>query len=119
LIHCLNKIKYKHKCAAMVYTFKQHPLNFLLPDNRPPQLMNLNKKILEFHRLGVDMLVLNNFDENFAHTPPEAFIDTIYCLPDIRCSLCLVVGYNYRFGYQAKGDVRLLKKNRNLKRVLM
>ena len=40
LIHCLNKIKYKHKCAAMVYTFKQHPLNFYcritgLPVNEP------------------------------------------------------------------------------------
>jgi riboflavin kinase/FMN adenylyltransferase len=108
LIHCLNKIKYKHKCAAMVYTFKQHPLNFLLPDNRPPQLMNLNKKILEFHRLGVDMLVLNNFDENFAHTPPEAFIyNLLLARYNVRC---LVVGYNYRFGYQAKGDVRLLKR---------
>ena len=116
LIHCLNKIKYKHKCAAMVYTFKQHPLNFLLPDNRPPQLMNLNKKILEFHRLGVDMLVLNNFDENFAHTPPEAFIyNLLLARYNVRC---LVVGYNYRFGYQAKGDVRLLKESEP-KRVLM
>ncbi|NLO81921.1 MAG: bifunctional riboflavin kinase/FAD synthetase [Clostridiales bacterium] len=108
LIHCLNEIKYRYKCSAMVYTFERHPLNFLLPDNPPPQIMNLNKKILEFHRLGVDLLVLNNFDENFARTTPRDFVDKLLLYKyDIRY---VVVGYNYRFGYKAEGDVQLLQK---------
>ncbi|NLX69371.1 MAG: bifunctional riboflavin kinase/FAD synthetase [Clostridiales bacterium] len=108
LIHCLNRLKDKHKCAAMVYTFKQHPLKFLLPDNQPSQIMNLNKKILEFHRLGIDLLVLNNFDGNFANTSPEDFINNF--LLDKYDVRYVVVGYNYRFGHQARGDVELLKK---------
>lgn len=106
LIGRLKEIKRRYGYTTMVYTFKQHPLSCLSPREAPPQVMNLNKKILEFHRMGVDILVLNNFDEEFAHTTPHEFIRR-YLLEkyDVRF---IVVGYNYRFGYNGSGDARLL-----------
>ncbi|MDN5276779.1 MAG: riboflavin kinase / adenylyltransferase [Clostridiales bacterium] len=106
LIRRLKGIKRRYGYTAMVYTFKQHPLSCLPPRKAPPQIMNLNKKILEFHRMGVDILVLNNFDEGFAHTAPREFIQR-YLLEkyDVRF---IVVGYNYRFGHNGSGDTQLL-----------
>lgn len=106
LIGRLKDIKRRYGCTTMVYTFKQHPLSCLSPHKAPPQVMNLNKKILEFHRMGVDMLVLNNFDEGFARTASREFIRR-YLLEkyDVRF---IVVGYNYRFGHNGSGDTRLL-----------
>ncbi|MCM8901168.1 bifunctional riboflavin kinase/FAD synthetase [Caldicoprobacter algeriensis] len=106
LIRRLKEIKRRYGYTAMVYTFKQHPLSCLPPRKAPPQIMNLNKKILEFHRMGVDILVLNNFDEGFARTAPREFIQR-YLLEkyDVRF---IVVGYNYRFGHNGSGDAQLL-----------
>lgn len=106
LIRHLKEIKRRYGYTSMVYTFKQHPLSCLAPLKAPPQIMNLNKKILEFSRMGVDILVLNNFDEEFAHTTPQDFIQRFLLQKyDIRF---IVVGYNYRFGYNGSGDTQLL-----------
>ncbi len=106
LIGRLKEIKRRYGYTTMVYTFKQHPLSCLPPRKAPPQIMNLNKKILEFHRMGMDILVLNNFDEGFARTAPREFIQRFLLEKyDVRY---IVVGYNYRFGYKGSGDAHLL-----------
>ncbi len=106
LIGRLKEIKRRYGYTIMVYTFKQHPLSCLPPRKAPPQVMNLNKKILEFHRMGVDILVLNNFDDEFARTTPQEFIRKhLLEKYDVRF---IVVGYNYRFGYNGSGDTQLL-----------
>jgi riboflavin kinase/FMN adenylyltransferase len=108
LIEQLKKIQKQYRCITMVYTFQQHPLNCLAPDKAPPQIMNLNKKILEFHRLGIDCLILNKFDNGFASTSPKDFIES-FLLGKYNVRF-VVSGYDYRFGFQRAGDSKLLEQ---------
>ncbi|MFO7295172.1 MAG: bifunctional riboflavin kinase/FAD synthetase [Caldicoprobacter sp.] len=106
LIRRLIELKRRYGYTTMVYTFKRHPLGCLPPYKAPPQIMNLNKKILEFHRMGIDILVLNDFNEDFARTAPREFIQQhLLEKYDVRF---IVVGYNYRFGHNGSGDTQLL-----------
>lgn len=55
----------------------------------------------------VDYLLIQKFDENFSNMSTKDFINY---LKNLNPSL-LVVGYDYRFGKNAKGDVSLLKEH--------
>jgi len=107
LMKQLQKIKLDDKCATMVYTFLEHPLSKLNPDNTPSQIMSIHEKVLYFNRIGIDWLILNPFDIEFAKTSPKAFIEDLLLKKyDVRA---IVVGYNFRFGSGAKGDIDFLK----------
>jgi riboflavin kinase/FMN adenylyltransferase len=106
LIAELKRHKELYGCQTIVYTFLNHPLQILAPDKAPPRLMLLGEKILEFNRLGIDMLVLNSFDDFFLHQTPRVFMDQLYAKYNVKA---LVVGYNYRFGYKGTGDKAFLE----------
>lgn len=107
LIEELMKVKKVTACPTMVYTFYNHPLLQIAPERAPALLMDLSEKINMFNRLGIDYLVLNEFDESFLKIPARDFVKE--CLVQRYPVNTLVVGYNFRFGYQGLGDVKLLK----------
>lgn len=107
LISQLYKLKLKNGYDIMVYTFLEHPLNRLNPDKAPPQIMTIYEKMLFFNRTNIDWLVLNPFDAEFATMSPKSFIeDFLLSRYNVQA---IVVGYNFRFGFQREGDVQFLK----------
>ena len=102
LIAELKKQKERYGRQTIVYTFLTHPLQVLAPEKAPSHIMLLDEKIKEFSGLGIDVLVLNSFDDFFLHQTPRVFMDHLYEKYKVKA---LVVGFNFRFGY--KGGQKL------------
>lgn len=93
---------------SVAVTFDRHPLA-VVGSGPPPLLLTSRqqrwKYILE---TGVEAVVELPFDKQFSQLSPESFIDEI--LVDRLGAVAVVVGYNFHFGRQGRGDVRLLQK---------
>lgn len=68
--------------------------------------VNQEKRHL-FEQYGIDYLVECPFTPEFMHMEPEAFVQMIVEQLHVKS---LVVGTDFRFGYQRKGDYVLLQK---------
>src|SRR4051812_12448272 len=60
-----------------VLTFEPHPLAVIRPEAAPKLLTTLETKAELISELGVEELVVIEFDDTFAHQTPEEFIDDI------------------------------------------
>lgn len=91
-----------------VFTFKNHPKAVVPPFKAPLLLSTWQEKItLLNHYVAPDGIVLQSFDQAFSQQSPETFVKEILC--DRLQVKHVSVGYNFRFGYQAQGDAKLLQ----------
>jgi riboflavin kinase / FMN adenylyltransferase len=95
--------------SETVLTFEPHPLQVVRPEAAPSLLTPLDRKIELLEGLGVEELVLIEFDHAFAERSAQDFIDDVLVrrLGAQRVS----VGENFRFGHHAKGDAALLAES--------
>lgn len=91
---------------TFVYTFSNHPREILTPNNVPPKIMDVDEKTQIFTRFGLDYLALIKFDESQLKIEPEDFIKDV--LIGKLHMKHLTVGYDYRFGRKARGDINML-----------
>jgi riboflavin kinase/FMN adenylyltransferase len=91
---------------AIVFTFDPHPLKILSPQRCPPLITPFKKKLMLLERSGIDVLIVATFDLNLANTMPEEFVKQI--LVDKIGAKKILVGYNYYFGKNRKGNVEML-----------
>lgn len=99
------------KILPTVYTFQNHPGTVLDQYNKPiyPYRITpipLKKRIME--KFGVELLFLDTFTKNLMSLSPSEFAKTI--LVDTLKAKLVVVGDDFRFGYQASGDIEVLKR---------
>jgi riboflavin kinase / FMN adenylyltransferase len=89
-----------------VLTFEPHPLQVIRPEAAPKLLTSLDRKVELLDGLGVEELVLIEFDRAFAQRSAQEFVDGVLhgTLQATRVS----VGENFRFGHKAAGDPALL-----------
>jgi riboflavin kinase / FMN adenylyltransferase len=90
-----------------VLTFDPHPLQVVRPEAAPKLLTSLDVKAELVASLGVEELVVLQFDEHFARQTPQEFIDQV--LVGRLKATHVSVGENFRFGHRAAGDPELLK----------
>src|SRR4029077_8524952 len=91
---------------SVVLTFEPHPLKLLAPA-RAPKLILLHKdKMRLFQSFGVDIVVIQNFDESFAALEAPDFVRS-FLVERLR-SKKLWVGRDLRFGKGRKGTVENL-----------
>ena len=91
---------------AIVFTFDPHPLQILAPQRCPPLITPFKKKLMLMERSGIDVLIVATFDLGLANIMPEAFVKQI--LVDEIEAKKILVGYNYYFGKDRKGNVKML-----------
>jgi len=91
---------------AIVFTFDPHPLQILNPQRCPPLITPFKKKLMLMERSGIDVLIVATFDLSLANIMPEAFVKQI--LVDEIGAKKILVGYNYYFGKDRKGNVEML-----------
>jgi riboflavin kinase/FMN adenylyltransferase len=89
-----------------VLTFEPHPAVVLRAGRAPKLLTSFELKAELIAELGVEELVVVEFDEAFAAQQPEQFIDEV--LVGRLGATHVSVGENFRFGHRARGDARLL-----------
>lgn len=97
-----------HRGDAWVMTFQPHPLRILTPRLAPPMLATEPERRRQIAALGLDGYLVLPFSKRLAREQPMAFLQRLArCIPTLRE---IVVGKNWTFGYQARGNVQLLKQ---------
>ncbi|HJD44123.1 MAG TPA: bifunctional riboflavin kinase/FAD synthetase [Candidatus Paenalcaligenes intestinipullorum] len=94
-----------------VVTFTPHPRAFFAekghrPELIPTQISNLRDKFTLLHEYGMQQIVLAKFNHALATLPAEQFIQQLL-LKGLNTKW-LLVGEDFRFGFQRKGDLDLL-----------
>jgi riboflavin kinase/FMN adenylyltransferase len=98
----------KHGIKSAVFTFSNHPKNLIPGQKEVKNIIYQDEKEALIENLGVDYLYNIQFTEEILNTEPEDFVKKI--LVD-KCNIAeAFCGFNYRFGYNAHGDVKTLKK---------
>lgn len=97
----------KNKGKSMVFTFKNHPLTVINNSINPKLIMSNDIKIKIFNKLGLDIVNLAIFNNDFMKISPEGFIASLIRYYN---TAGLIVGFNYKFGYNNLGNIELLKR---------
>lgn len=92
---------------ATVVTFEPHPLEYFRGADAPPRITGWREKVLRLFETGVDQVVCLPFRAALAQQEPEAFVDAV--LVDGLGAGYVLIGDDFRFGRQRRGDVRLLQ----------
>jgi riboflavin kinase/FMN adenylyltransferase len=69
-------------------------------------LLTLDQKLELLEQAGIDLVVLEPFDAEFARTPPDRFVREI--IHERIRPLEVYVGYDFHFGRDREGSMRLL-----------
>jgi len=93
-----------------VLTFEPHPLAVVKPDALPKLISSYEIKRDLIAGLGVDELVVIQFDAEFSKKPAEQFIDEV--LVERLQATHVSVGENFTFGQKARGTPQMLTERR-------
>lgn len=91
--------------TSVVFTFSNHPLSVLEPQQCPPQLITQEEKEALLTDMGVDVFVAIPFSPDFLTLSPQQFIELLL---DAFAPKHIVVGPNYSFGNKGEGTPALL-----------
>jgi len=100
-----SKIK---NCSSAILSFKPHPRKFFSDEYRNFQIITEEEKIYLLDKQGIDHYFSLLFDENIASMSPKDFITKI--LVEKLHSKHLIVGYDFKFGKDRKGNASLLQE---------
>lgn len=95
-----------HGVAAGVMTFEPHPRLYFKPEQEAFRLSPFRIKVRLIEALGLDYLYVQTFDRDFSKRTAENFVEEVL-VGGLGVSH-IVVGYDYVFGFQRKGNVALL-----------
>jgi riboflavin kinase / FMN adenylyltransferase len=94
--------------TPVVVTFDPHPEKVLRPERAPHLITATQHKIALIRNLGVRQLLMINFDQQFAATEPEDFVEQLVSHSKPLREIC--VGHEWSFGRKRRGNLDLLKK---------
>ncbi|HEX7560710.1 MAG TPA: bifunctional riboflavin kinase/FAD synthetase [Candidatus Humimicrobiaceae bacterium] len=92
---------------SIVFTFNKQPKNIIHKKLFKKLITSSAEKLELIKRLGVDYIVIANFDELFSGYEPEIFCSRI--LVEKLNIKEIFIGQGFRFGKDAKGNVDFLK----------
>jgi riboflavin kinase / FMN adenylyltransferase len=93
---------------SVLLTFDPHPVEVVRPDTHPAVLTTIARRAELAAELGVDHVRVVEFDVDVAHLEPTEFVRQV--LVKRLQAAEVVVGANFRFGYQASGSVQRLSE---------
>jgi len=96
-----------NKCKSMVFTFKNHPLTIIKPEYAPKLLMTNDVKVSILESIGIDLVNLVEFNNEFMRYSPTEFITKLVYFYNVKG---IIVGFNYKFGYKNSGNIKLLER---------
>ncbi|MBQ3337290.1 MAG: bifunctional riboflavin kinase/FAD synthetase [Selenomonadaceae bacterium] len=91
--------------TACVFTFSNHPLTVIAPEDAPLMIGSKNLRREIFSDMGVDVLIEIPFTKDFSRKSPEEFLEL---LQEKISPAYVVTGPNYTFGRFGRGNGRLL-----------
>ncbi len=103
----------KRKLIPSIMTFYPHPREYFANlkkrlDLIPAQISTTRDKLSAFIEYGINQIIIERFNEKLAKIPANVFIKELL-VKKFKIQWILV-GINFRFGYNRKGDIDLLRK---------
>jgi riboflavin kinase/FMN adenylyltransferase len=92
----------------LVLTFEKHPAELLAPNRAPLYINTLDQRIELMQAVGVQSIVVADFNPALAGLVREDFLSTV--LQERLRAKRVVVGANFRFGRNREGDIRYLSE---------
>ena len=108
LFRLANKYKKKLKLKIGVITFEPMPKMYFDKSLKNFRISNLNQKIKNLRKFGVDFIVIKKFDKKFSKITSHNFIKNIL-YKNLKAKY-IFVSNNFRFGNKRKGTVKQLIK---------
>src|SRR5580765_8775077 len=94
--------------ATAVVTFDRHPASVVRPQSAPRLLTDLDQKLELLEETGADYALVIHFDEERSKESAEDFVREV--LVDCLNAKLVVVGADFHFGHQRRGNVALLEQ---------
>lgn len=101
------EISKKENCKSAVMTFDPHPDYFLNKREKLGYITPLDEKASLLESLGIDYLILVNFDIKVCNMKHDEFERVILKKINI---IEIVAGFDFRYGYKGLGNVFTLKE---------
>ena len=111
LFEKIKKIAGNIDGQSVVMTFEPHPIKVVKPGNGPPLITPIEQKLKLISDAEIDVILCLPFTLEFATIPAEVFVKDL--LVDKIGIRELVVGHDYSFGKDRKGDINLLREMGN------
>jgi riboflavin kinase/FMN adenylyltransferase len=93
---------------SVVYTFHPHPVKVLHPERATFRLFDLKDQQEQFEKAGVEMMVIENFTQEFSRVSAQDFLQK-FVLEKLHPKT-LVVGHDFSFGADRSGNIQFLEK---------
>jgi len=108
LIRCCVNTAKERGLTPVLFTFINHPSNEIAGKTVVKNIMTREEKTYAAEALGIEYMVTAIFNREMMTCDPELFISELMCKKlHMKFAVC---GFNYTFGYRAKGNVELLKE---------
>ncbi|MGE5379624.1 MAG: bifunctional riboflavin kinase/FAD synthetase [Methylocystaceae bacterium] len=113
-VHCGHQVLVKQAIIKArknneksgVLIFEPHPLKVLAPAMAPQMLVNTSRKLELFAALGLDEVIIAEFNLEVAKWSPQYFVEDIL-LGKLGIGGAYV-GFNYTFGHKGSGNAEML-----------
>ncbi|RUM48883.1 MAG: bifunctional riboflavin kinase/FMN adenylyltransferase [Hydrogenothermus sp.] len=105
VLETLKKEAKKRNLKTVVISFNPHPREVFTGETLC-KITNLETKKEFLKKLGIDYFLVISFTKEFAKKTPDEFID--FLKNNLNCKL-VVVGQDWKFGKDKKGDINYLK----------
>lgn len=106
LIDVTRKVAGDQGSRSAVVTFDRHPASVVRPESAPLLLTDIDQRLERLEDAGVDVTLVLDFDEARAKESAEDFVTEV--LVDCLAARAVVVGADFHFGHQRRGNVALL-----------
>jgi len=93
---------------SCIFTFEPHPSLVIAPEKKIKLINTPKQKYRLISQLGVNNLILLQFNKELAATTPEDFVKQY--LVDLLQVKKVFVGFNYSFGQKGRGNPQLLEE---------
>jgi len=94
--------------GSALVTFDQHPARVVRPETAPLLLTDPEQKLELLAQTGLDLTLVVRFDQQRRTESPEDFVSEV--LVGCLGMRALVVGEDFHFGHQRRGNVALLQQ---------
>ncbi|MCX8683700.1 bifunctional riboflavin kinase/FAD synthetase [Gilliamella sp. B2889] len=108
LINHLIKQSKKLNLPTVVMLFEPQPLEFFCKQNAPARLTSFKEKVELIKKLGIDYIIAVPFTQTFANMSAPDFIQD-WLINKLQAKY-IVIGDDFRFGRERKGDINLLQQ---------
>lgn len=106
LIETVKKYSVEEDLASVAFSFYPHPVSVVKPNNQFYTIFTQEEKKFIMEQLKIDVLIQYPFTKEFSSLEAEEFIELLYKMTKLKV---LVVGEDYCFGKNRKGNFDLLK----------